>query len=160
MKKVRLTEADLVRIVKRVIKENELAEDYGAELSDEIINKAMELKDKTVRVRGNEFGGVYKIIEPKPSNNKDRLNLGLTLQRLTDFSGNDVKDTSAYKLYGTCRLQNDGKQVTGTKFVFNPNIEKIDRGQLVKEKASISERLTDMLSAEWCPLYTRKGTDF
>lgn len=159
MKKVRLTEADLVRIVKRVIKENELAEDYGTELSDEIKNKAMELKDKTILVFANEFGGKYKIVEPTPSNKRDRLNLNLKLQKLTDFSGNDVNDTSAYYLYGSCELQNDGKQVTGTKFVFHPEIERANRG-LSKEKASISSKLTDMLSAEWCPLYTRKGTDF
>jgi len=160
MKKIRLTEDDLVRIVQKVIKENELAEDYGAELSDEIKNMAMELKDKTLLVFSDKFGGKYKIVEPKPSNNKDMLNLGLTLQRLTDFSGNDVKDTAAYHLYGTCQLQNDGKQVTGTKFVFKPDIEKVDRGQLVSGNARISSKLTDMLSEKWCPLYTRKGTDF
>lgn len=164
MKKVRLTEADLVRIVKRVLKEqeeNELAEDYGGEISPEAEKIAKGLVNKTMRIliqspEVDDLTGIYQITEAKPSNNRDRLNLGLDLKRLTNMSGSDVNDSSVYSAGGYCTKDAEGKST----FAWGEKLGASKNGRYFDVKARFSPKLQEHLTANYCPTYTRKGTDF
>ena len=163
MKKVRLTEADLVRIVKRVLKEqeeNELAEDYGGDISPEAEKIAKGLVNKTMRIAAKagdvSLTGIYKITEAKPNNNRDRLNLGLTLTRLTDLGGSDVNDNSKYSAGGYCIKNSDGN----TTFEWGEKIGVSKSGNYFDTNAKFSPKLKEHLTANYCPTYTKRGTDF
>jgi len=103
MRTINLTEADLEKIVRRVLKESN-----DSQISDEIKNEANKLVGKTMRVLTKttevDLSGIYEIIKTTPSNkgNYNLLSLGLQLKRLTDFSTNDVKDNSIYYVNGKC----------------------------------------------------------
>ena len=150
MKKITLSENELVKLISKIIKE-----DYGTELSDEIINGAKELINKTVKVQrkyNNGFisFGVFKIVDVYPNNKKDRLNLGLTLERLTDERGEDVNSSAQYGVSGTCDGQN---------FKFGSLRLTRGRGEL-PEVTRLTNKLGTYLGDNWCKLYTKKGTDY
>jgi hypothetical protein len=162
MKKVRLTEADLVRIVKRVLKEqeeNELAEDYGGEISPEAEKIARGLVNKTMRVfvkNPGDLTGIYKITAANPNNNRDRLNLSLDLTQLTNSSNSDVNNSTQYSAGGYCTTDAQGN----TTFEWGKKIGGRKNGQYFETEARFAPKLQEHLTANYCPTYTKKGTDF
>lgn len=142
MKKTRLTEVDLNRIVKRVLNEQEL--------SGDIKNGAKQLIGKNVKVlnrgkNGLTMFGIFKISNATPNNKQSNmLGLSLTLNRLTDEYGDNVNDSAKYYLDGKCY---------GKEFKFN-EMSRSKNGQYVDLKGNIpSKRLTEHLTNNWCSLY-------
>ena len=153
MRTINLTEADLEKIVRRVLKESN-----DSQISDEIKNEANKLVGKTMRVLKAgadkiDLSGIYEIIKTTPSNkdNYNLLSLGLQLKRLTDFSTNDVNDNSIYYVNGKC---------FGKVFKWEDKIGRNKNGQYAQVPATLSSKLSEYLFTNWCSLYKKEEIDY
>lgn len=165
MKKIILSESDLERIVKRVLKEQELGEDYGNEVPEDAKKVAKDLVGKTVRIFSkarieavprNDISGIYEMTNVSPYVSNDMLKLRFNLTRLTNINGSDIpaqqKKDFNFSTNGSCR---EGG------FNVNSKISITKWGGVVGDfPMKVSDKLSNYLTENFCSTYTKKGTDY